>query len=93
MPSTGKLLANMQRSTPKASMACSSQGARSAARIDPSGIARPDSLQTTLSPRPASASMPVRQSARSSSELERGHPVCSTTTIRSSKLASWAAAA
>jgi hypothetical protein len=43
-------------------------------------MARPESLHTTLSPRPASASMPACQRARSSSEFERGHPVCSTTT-------------
>ena len=58
----------------------------------PSGMARPDSLHTTLSPRPARASMPSCQRANSSSESERGQPVCSTTTVRSSKPASSAAA-
>ena len=51
--------------------------------IDPSGIASPDSLQTTLSPTPASASMPALQRAYSSSEPDRGQPVCSTTTTSS----------
>ena len=56
-------------------------------------MARPDSLQTTLSPSPASASMPACHSARSSSASERGQPVCSTTTTRSSWPARPAAAA
>ena len=49
-------------------MACSSHGASTSAAIDPSGIARPESLHSTLSPRPPRASMPSVQSARSSSE-------------------------
>ena len=89
--STGKLLANMHRSTPNDSRQCSIHGANASSSIEWSGMARPDSLQCTLSPNDASAEIPRFHSANSSGESSRGQPACSTTTVSSPHSASAAA--
>ena len=98
MPSTGKLLANMHRSTPNASMACSSQGREGVGAHRPERHGQARQLAARRGRRAsARASMPAFHSARSSSRVRPGpagvldhdHQVVEARPARRPRPASW----